>query len=81
MLDLLLLPFTVAFALLEGLFDLIGGFFGLLGGIVGLCVKLTLIGIAIGGIVEFIRRHRARRDSEPEQETFTSYYDQHSSVQ
>lgn len=92
MLDLLLFPFKVVFGLLEGLFGFLGGifeavfgflggFFGLLGGIVGLCVKLTLIGIAIGAIVAFIRRHRAKRDSEPNQETFTSYYDQHSSVQ
>lgn len=91
MLDLLLFPFELAFGLLEGLFGflggifsavfgIVGGFFGLLGGILGLCVKLTLIGVAIGAIVEFVRRHRAQNESEPNQESFVSYYDEHSSV-
>lgn len=90
MLDLLLFPFKFAFGLLEGLFGLIGGilsavfgviggFFGLIGGILGLCIKLSLIGLAIGVVVEFIRRHRAK--DEPSHEEFASYYDHHSSVQ
>lgn len=92
MLDILLFPFKFAFGLLEGLFGLIGGllsavfgiiggFFGLIGGILGLCIKLSLIGIAIGAVVEFVRRHRAKSESEPAQEDFVSYYDEHSSVQ
>lgn len=90
MLDLLLFPFKFAFGLLEGLFGfiggileaafgIIGGFFGLIGGILGLCIKLTLIGVAIGAIVEFVRRHRVKE--EPVHEEFASYYDRHSSVQ
>lgn len=86
MLDLLLFPFKLVFGLLEGLFGflggmlsmvfgLIGGFFGLVGGILGLVVKLSLIGLVIGVIVEFVRRHRAQDSDEPEQEEFVSYYD------
>ncbi|MBQ8312751.1 MAG: hypothetical protein IJX84_06050 [Clostridia bacterium] len=86
MLDLLLFPFKLILGLLEGIFGfiggmigmvfgLIGGFFGLVGGILGLVIKLSLIGLAIGVVVEFIRRHRARNDEEPEVEEFISYYD------
>lgn len=90
MLDLLLFPFKLVFGFLEGLFGfiggileavfaVIGGFFGLIGGILGLCIKLTLIGVAIGAIVEFVRRHRAKAENTCED--FDSYYDHHSSVQ
>lgn len=90
MLDLLLFPFQLIFGLLEGLFGFIGGifgavfgilggFFGLIGGILGLCIKLSLIGVAIGALVAFVRRHRVH--DEGTQEDFNSYYDQHSSVQ
>ncbi len=91
MIDLLLFPFKLAFGLLEGLFGflggilgavfgVIGGFFGLLGGILGLCIKLSLIGVAIGALVAFFRR-RSHGEGQAAQEDFTSYYDQHSSVQ
>lgn len=84
MLDLLLLPFELAFGLLEGVFGLvggiIGGIFGLLGGLIGLCIKLALAGAGIGAIVACIRRHRKSEDAN-DQEDFASYYDQHSSVQ
>ena len=88
MLDLLLFPFKLIFGLLEGLFGfitgmvsmvlgLIGGFFGLVGGILGLVIKLSLFGLVIGVIVEFVRRHRAKNEEdEPEQEEFVSYYDE-----
>lgn len=88
MLDLLLFPFKLVLGLLEGIFGfiggmigmvfgLIGGFFGLIGGILGLVIKLSFIGLAIGVIVEFVRRHRAQNDDDntPEQEEFISYYD------
>ena len=86
MLDLFLFPFKLILGLLEGIFGfiggmigmvfgLIGGFFGLVGGILGLVIKLSLIGLAIGVVVEFVRRHRARNDEEPEAEEFISYYD------
>ena len=85
MLDLLLFPFQLVWGILEGVFGLIagafglvfgliGGFIGLVGGMIGLVVKLSLIGLVIGAIVEFVRRHRAR-PQEPEQEDFISYYD------
>lgn len=88
MLDLLLFPFKLLFGLLEGLFGfiggmigmvfgLIGGFFGLVGGILGLVIKLSLIGLVIGAIVEFVRRHRAKNGDESQQEEFVSYYDEH----
>ncbi len=88
MLDLLLFPFKLILGLLEGIFGfiggmigmvfgLIGGFFGLVGGILGLVIKLSFIGLAIGIIVEFVRRHRAQGNvqDDPQQEEFISYYD------
>lgn len=87
MLDLLLFPFKLILGLLEGIFGfiggligmvfgLIGGFFGLVGGILGLVIKLSLIGLAIGVVVEFVRRHKAQSGTdEPEEEEFISYYD------
>ena len=86
MLDLLLFPFKLVLGLLEGIFGfiggmigmvfgLIGGFFGLVGGLLGLVIKLSLISLVIGVAVEFVRRHRAKDDEEPEQEEFVSYYD------
>jgi len=87
MLDLLLFPFKLILGLLEGIFGfiggmigmvfgLIGGFFGLVGGILGLVIKLSFIGLAIGVIVEFVRRHKAQdNEEEPQQEEFISYYD------
>lgn len=87
MLDLLLFPFKLVLGLLEGLFGfiggmigmvfgLIGGFFGLVGGILGLVIKLSLFGLVIGAIVEFVRRHKAQNSTEEqEQEEFVSYYD------
>ncbi len=86
MLDLLLFPFKLILGLLEGIFGfiggmigmvfgLIGGFFGLVGGLLGLVIKLSLIGLAIGVVVEFVRRHRAKDEVEPQQEEFISYYD------
>ncbi|MBP3452663.1 MAG: hypothetical protein J6M20_02980 [Clostridia bacterium] len=87
MLDLLLFPFKLILGLLEGIFGfiggmigmvfgLIGGFFGLVGGILGLVIKLSLIGLAIGVVVEFVRRHRAQKtEDEPQEEEFISYYD------
>ena len=87
MLDLLLFPFKLVLGLLEGIFGflggmigmvfgLIGGFFGLVGGILGLVIKLSFIGLVIGVIVEFVRRHKAQDSKdEPEQEEFISYYD------
>lgn len=88
MLDLLLFPFKLVFGLLEGLFGflsgmvgmvfgLIGGFFGLVGGILGMVIKLSLFGLVIGAIVEFVRRHKAKdSEDEPDQEEFVSYYDE-----
>lgn len=86
MLDLLLFPFKLVFGILEGVFGLIGGLigmvFGLIGGlfglatgILGLVIKLSIIGLVIGAVVEFVRRHRAQNTSEPQQEEFVSYYD------
>lgn len=85
MLDLLLFPFKLLWGLLEGVFGLVSGLFslvfgliggaiGLTAGIVGLVVKLSLFGLIIGVVVEFVRRHRAR-SQQPEQEEFISYYD------
>ena len=85
MLDLLLFPFQLVWGILEGIFGfiggmismvfgLVGGLFSLVGGIIGLVIKLSLIGVVIGAIVEFVRRHRARSD-EPRQDEFISYYD------
>lgn len=88
MLDLLLFPFKLILGLLEGIFGflggmigmvfgLIGGFFGLVGGLLGLVIKLSLIGLVIGVIVEFVRRHRAKgEEDESQQEEFVSYYDE-----
>ena len=48
-----------------------------MGGILGLVIKLSLFGLLIGVIVEFVRRHRAKNEEdEPEQEEFVSYYDE-----
>lgn len=85
MLDILLFPLKVLFGLIEGLFGLIGGiigavfgviggFFGLIGGIMGLCIKLILLGLGIGAVVELLCRHRRKQDSS-QQEDFISYYD------
>lgn len=85
MLDLLLFPFKLVLGILEGVIGFVGGMismvFGLLGGlfsltfgILGLVIRLSIIGLIIGAVVEFVRRHRARND-QPEQEEFVSYYD------
>lgn len=86
MLDILLFPFQLVWGLIEGLFGLISGIFGLVfgliggliglvGGVIGLVIKLSLIGLAIGVIVEFVRRHRAKGTQSGEQDDFISYYD------
>lgn len=86
MLDLLLFPFKLVFGILEAVFGfiggmigmvfgLIGGLFGLVTGMLGLVIKLSIIGLVIGAIVEFVRRHRAKPADDPQQEEFISYYD------
>lgn len=82
MLDLLLLPFKLAWELLVLAFDLISGFFslvfGLLGGLVSLVVGLVTIALIAGLIALAIQRRQAYKASH---EQFDSFYAQDGKVE
>lgn len=78
MLDLILFPFKLVWAIISFVFNLITGaiglLFGLAGGIIGLIVRLSLLGAFIAVICVVISHFR-QKPQPSEQEEFISYYD------
>lgn len=82
MLDLILLPFKVAFDIICAVFEFIGGLFslvfGILGGVLSLAVSLGSFVLVIGLIALVIHR---RKEYKARQEDFTSFYDREGRVE
>lgn len=78
MLDLLLLPFTLAWELLCLVWDLVTGafslVFGLLGGLASLLVGVATI-CTVAALITLALRHRDEKKKSAPEDDFISYYD------
>lgn len=82
MLDLLLLPFKLAWSLIVVVFKLVVGafslVFGLIGGMIELILSVAVIILIVGLIRIAIQR---RKERSAYHESFTSFYDQDGTVE